>query len=567
VEPEPILVDTTAAPRPGRGDSFVADMAALEMSSNALLVSADESASGTPLAVMGPQVGYFNPSALMEQDIHAPASAEGPAIDARGVAFAGANLYVQLGRGQDYSWSATSAGQDITDTFALELCDPEGGTVTLQSDHYLYDGECLPFEEVERTNSWTPSLADPTPAGTETIRALRTELGLVTHRAMVDEVPTAYTQLRATYFHEADSATGFADFNSPDRVASSADFRQAANKIDYTFNWFYADNQDIAYFNSGANPVRAENTDPNLPIMGAPEFAWEGYDPEDLTFDRAPFAEHAQVENQDYLTNWNNKQAPGFRASDDSYSYGSVHRSEPLDDRILEEIEGPGLMTRAELVDAAEDAATVDLRGDKVLVYALRVIRGGPALKNKKVRRAAKALAQWERAGAHRRDPDGNGVYARSRAIRLMDAWWPRLVTAQFRGPLGADLYESVESMMGIDNRPGASGSAYGSGWYGYVEKDLRSVLGLSVEGAFSREYCGGGSLAECRRLLRRSFARAVKNSAPEDVYPGEDCPEGNLQWCNDAIRHTEFGVIRQPRIHWQNRPTFQQVVEVQGHR
>ena len=75
--------------------------------SNALLVAGRESRSGRPLAVFGPQTGYFAPQLLMEMDIH------GPGIDARGAAFAGTNLYVQLGRGVDYAWSATSAGQDI----------------------------------------------------------------------------------------------------------------------------------------------------------------------------------------------------------------------------------------------------------------------------------------------------------------------------------------------------------------------------------------------------------------------------------------------------------------------
>ncbi len=54
----------------------------------------------------------------MEQSIHAPGGPQGPPLDARGAAFLGTNLYVQLGRGRDYSWSATSAGQDIIDTFA-----------------------------------------------------------------------------------------------------------------------------------------------------------------------------------------------------------------------------------------------------------------------------------------------------------------------------------------------------------------------------------------------------------------------------------------------------------------
>src|SRR3954469_4711102 len=85
--------------------------------SNALLVSGRLTRSHKPIAVFGPQTAYFAPEILMEQDVHAPT------LDARGVAFPGTNLYVQLGRGRDYAWSATSAGQDITDTFALPLCD------------------------------------------------------------------------------------------------------------------------------------------------------------------------------------------------------------------------------------------------------------------------------------------------------------------------------------------------------------------------------------------------------------------------------------------------------------
>ncbi len=88
--------------------------------SNALLVSAKDSASGHPLAVMGPQVSYFAPQILMEEDIH------GPGIDAAGAAFPGVNLYVELGHGPDYAWSATSAGQNIIDTFAVPLCNPPG---------------------------------------------------------------------------------------------------------------------------------------------------------------------------------------------------------------------------------------------------------------------------------------------------------------------------------------------------------------------------------------------------------------------------------------------------------
>ena len=76
------------------------------------------SASGHPLMVAGPQTGYFNPQILIEQEVHAPGSEGRPPIDAGGAGFVGINLYVQLGRGRDYAWSATSAGQDNIDTFA-----------------------------------------------------------------------------------------------------------------------------------------------------------------------------------------------------------------------------------------------------------------------------------------------------------------------------------------------------------------------------------------------------------------------------------------------------------------
>jgi len=51
--------------------------------SNALIVGSQYSQSGHPLAVFGPQVAYFAPEILMEQDVHAPG------YDARGVAFPG----------------------------------------------------------------------------------------------------------------------------------------------------------------------------------------------------------------------------------------------------------------------------------------------------------------------------------------------------------------------------------------------------------------------------------------------------------------------------------------------
>src|SRR4051794_2402912 len=240
-------------------------------SSNALVVSGALSKSGHPLAVFGPQTGYFAPQILMETDLHAPAAPGVPGVEARGASFPGVNLYVELGRGRDYSWSATSAGQDIIDTFAVDLCDPGGGTPKLDSDHYVFRGQCVAMDKIERDNSWVPSAADQTPPGSETLVAWRTKLGLVTARATIGGKPVAYTSLRSTYMHEADSALGFIGFNDPEQMKDPHDFQVAASKIAYTFNWLYTDDKHNAYFNSGWNPSRAPGVDTNFPVTGSPQ--------------------------------------------------------------------------------------------------------------------------------------------------------------------------------------------------------------------------------------------------------------------------------------------------------
>jgi penicillin amidase len=104
--------------------------------SNALLVGAKRSANKRPVFVMGPQVGYLYPEFLMEMDLH------GGGIDARGVAFPGVSLYVLLGRGKDFSFSATSASGDVVDQFLEELCNPDGSVPTAESTSYMYKGKC-----------------------------------------------------------------------------------------------------------------------------------------------------------------------------------------------------------------------------------------------------------------------------------------------------------------------------------------------------------------------------------------------------------------------------------------
>jgi hypothetical protein len=354
--------------------------------------------------------------------------------------------------------------------------------------------------------------------------------------------------------------------NDPNRVKSAQDFQRVMHQIGFTFNWFYADDRDIAYFNSGNNPVRATGVDPDMPNWGTGQYDWQNYDVQWHKADYTPFEQHPQTINQSYLTSWNNKQARGYRAADDNYSFSSIHRSQPLDDRIDDGIRGGGKMSLEQLIDAMEDAGTVDLRADKVLPWMLRVI-GEPS--DPELAQAVDELHAWQQSGAHRIDRNRDGRYEHDRAIQIMDAWWPRAVDAQFRPALGSDVFTAARGMMGYDNEPNNHGqhlgSAYQSGWYGYVQKDLRRVLGRSVPGALSRKYCGDGDLSRCRSALLGSLQDAL--TVPRgSLYRDSGCDDGD-QWCYDAVRFRAIGAITVPPIHWINRPTFQQAVEVQGHR
>ncbi len=560
-----------AAPASDRGATSLRGLLAFPRSdSNALLVSAAHSSTGHPLAVMGPQVAYFTPEILMEEDIH------GPGVDADGAAFPGVNLYVELGHGRDYAWSATSAGQNIIDTFAVPLCNPGGGAASTSSNYYLLRGQCVPMETLTRSESWKPNFADMTSPGSITLQTQRTAYGIVIARATVKGRPVAYTNLRSTYMHELDSAAGFYLLNDPNAIRSPQDFFNAANQIEYTFNWFYTDDKHIAYFNSGLNPVRARHTDSLFPSWARD--AWRGYQgaavttPDSLTEQRTPENAHPHVIDQSYLTSWNNKQSPGYNDTSTAQEFASVYRSQLLDKNINHYLRlRGGKITLADLINAMGNAGTEDLRGVEVLPYALRIIGhpGDPTLA-----RAVSELKAWVASGAHRINrahPGTSGSYDQSDAVRIMDAWWPLLIKSEFEPVLGAQLLGQIETDFPINDQPGhgTSGNHLGSSWdvgfYGIVQKDLRKVLGKRVLGPLNRIYCGRGSLKRCRAALQSSLRAAIAES-PSQVYPADSVCKAGDQMCSDAIQFRVVGAVSQPLIEWINRPTFQQAVSVQGH-
>ncbi len=517
--------------------------------SNWELVAASESKTGHPIGVLGPQVGYYQPQILMEEDLH------GPGIDARGATFPGVGLYVLLGHGRDYAWSATTATSDNVDTFAEVLCKDKF--------HYRYRGKCLPMHALVRTNTWTPNGVDTTPPGSETLTAYRTVHGIVFARGKVHGKKVAFVSSRSTYGHEADSAIFFRDMNDPRFMRHGVkSFRKAAKVMNFAFNWSYIDTKHTAYQLTGWYPQRAKRTSPDFPVLGTGRYDWKGYDPKTHEADWLPQRHIPHVVDQPYMVSWNNKQARGWSAADDQYGFGPIYRQQMIADRIKHALRGGRKMTLPRLVQAMEEPATEDIRGVKLLPILFRAL-GNPS--DPKLRAAIAELRAWRRAGAHRRDLNKDGSDEFTPAITLMDAWYPRLLAAEFRPTLGKRLFKQTQGMIGFGAPGGTAPSEYPSfsdGWYGYVSKDLRDVYGPGPRGAYSRDYCGGGSKRKCRAALRKSLLAATKVT-PQKEYGFGDCVSDPNPACWDQDRATHTSGISIPEMIFQNRPTFQQTVSI----
>jgi acyl-homoserine lactone acylase PvdQ len=520
--------------------------------SNALVVDARHTTDGHPIAVFGPQTSYYTPQLLDEVDL------QGPGIDARGVSFAGTQFIVELGHGRDYAWSATSAGGDMVDTVMERLCNPGGSTPSVDSMHYVRRGKCVPIDHYVHDESIViPTLGAPGTPSHLRFNVFRTERGVVTLRTLAHDqktdkdVPVAVVTQRSTYGHEADSAVGFARINNPDFVKNARDFLRAFAGVDYSFNWFYADDNDIAYFNSGLLPKRPAAVEPDLPRWADSAYDWQGW---------LSDAAHPQTINQSrgFLASWNNKQAPGWGMADDEWGHSGTHRVNLLADRLQARIDSGQKMDRSDVVGVMMDAATIDLRGEELLPLALDVVGNDP-----ESQQAIALLRDWVNAGAHRVDRARTGGYTQSSANALFDTWWDNngagdggLAKDTLRPALG-DLVDDLP--YGTDDHPrlGVGSSWLDVAWYGYVSRSLRQALGKPVQDTYAQPYCG--TFAVCRAALRASLKTAVSRALTAQGVSSVN--QLSYDKAIDQIPSTTAGVVGVRPMDWQNRPTFQQVI------
>ena len=324
-------------------------------------------------------------------------------------------------------------------------------------------------------------------------------------------------------------------------------FLKAAAVSPQTFNTFYADNKQVAQITTGRLPLRPASVDAGLPADGQGQHEWRGV--------LKAKAHPQRILDGGVLNNWNDKPASGFPAADDQWAYGSIGRVDLLNDNTAKVKKH----TLATLTGAMNAAATQDVRAMEFVPLLARFLKGGTS-PSARATRMLELLEDWRAQGGSRLDRDLDGKIDHPGAA-ILDTAWNRLADAAMTPVLGKPLADQLSSTL--HSRFDLPPSGQFSGWHMYMSKDLRSLIGEPVKGAFANRYCGAGDVNVCRGRTvggARVRRRGARGRAGGD--PGA--------WRADATRE-RIGFapgLLSNTIPAPNRPSgIQQVIEFSGHR
>src|SRR3954462_14919583 len=345
--------------------------------SNFLMVAAKRSATGHPLFVAGPQIGYFYPGLTLEMDMKAPG------VEARGAAMPGGAGNILIGRGMDHAWSLTSAGSDTNDQFVETLC---GGSKV----KYMYKGKCRKMGTV---NAGT--IAGD---GGGKVVFHTTVHGPVQGYAKSGGKTVAVTFKRSSYGKDILWQIMFKRLTT-NKVSGLKSFYSAAATSPFTFNVAYADDKNIATYSAGLLPIRDKRVDPRLPTKGTGKYEWKGF----LSANGHP---HQANPPSGKLVNWNNKPAKGFGSSDSEWSYGSIHRVQMLNAGI----DAKQTHDLASVTSAMNRAATTDLRDFGTVLDGITAVLDSPGpAPSARALAMEQYLKDWRPQGSNRLDKDLDG--------------------------------------------------------------------------------------------------------------------------------------------------------------
>ncbi len=423
--------------------------------SNFLMVSGKRSATGHPLFVAGPQIGYYYPGLTFELDLH------GPGYEARGASSPAQPGSILIGRGPDFAWSLTSAGSDTTDDFVETLCD--GSDLK-----YMYKGQCRDMETIDAGEI----------VGQGKVVFHQTVHGPVIGYATVGGTRVAISQQRSSYMRDAQWNLLFKDATEG-RIHSVGSFLKSAAQSPFTFNVAYADDKQhrdlLGRAAAAAQPARG------------PAPADEGHGR--VRVDGLPGSERPRVPGR-----------PAERAAGQLEQQARARTGArptttgPTARRIARRCWSTSLAKRKKHTLATRHVR--DERGrhpgpalGRADAAARQAARGQHAAERRARARCSPRSTRGAPSGSSRLDVNLDGKADAGAGPAIWDALYPRLADAILAPAIGPQN-DFLSTLVGRVNGP-ASGFQDGRIWI--IDKDLKPMVGESVQAPYRTKFCGSG--------------------------------------------------------------------------
>ncbi len=260
-----------------------------------VVVGKDRSATGKPILMNGPQMGWQNPSIVHEMSI-ATSDFSTTGMDVPGVPG------ILVGHTPNLAWGLTSGVADTEDIVFYRSDDDAT---------YRYGSEVRKFEVISRTIKVKDS-------DSIVVVQRRTTDGPVVLSSRGAGV--VFARRSAFYKREIESHD---TMNALVTAVTHGDVATSVQHSTVNFNFFYAlRTGDIGYRFIARMPIRRPGLDARFPMPGGPQSEWVG----EIPFDLMP---HIVNPKAGYLANWNNKPVSWW-PNGDTPTWGRAFRNQSL---------------------------------------------------------------------------------------------------------------------------------------------------------------------------------------------------------------------------------------------
>jgi penicillin amidase len=348
---------------PAAGVANMEDTRTLALASNvvsktgsyAMVVAPKRSATGRPLLLSAPQMGWSAPSPVYELTLDAAG------LQVHGIVVPGIPFPL-IGYTPHGAWGLTTGVADTDDIFF----NPTG-----EADSYTVDGRSQTFWSAK-----VPlSIAGQAP---QEVLVQRTRFGPVVLKSRAGQ--SVLSQRRSFWGRELES---FDEVTKLYSARTPSDFFSVAERITVGFNLFFATKGgDIGWAFCGLMPLRSKDQDPRFPTPGDAAHSWRGI---------VPIAKSLRVLNpkDGLLTNWNNKPIEWW-PNLDTPAWGRLSRVQLINDSLRAPKLSVSALETAAFTIARRDADTLEA----FLPRLKRVVREGGL--SEPYRKAGRWILGWE---------------------------------------------------------------------------------------------------------------------------------------------------------------------------